>query len=58
MGKTFNAPTQLNTNRSNGTLKGPKQNSTNSTSGGTKKGLSLGTGEKNAKLGPGGKATC
>ncbi len=41
-----------------GTLKGPKHNSTNSTSGGQKKGLSLGTGESNAKVGPGGKAAC
>lgn len=46
------------TNPKTGTLKAPKQNSTNSTSGGNKKGLSLGTDEGiNAKLTPGGKAT-
>lgn len=46
------------TDGKNGTLKGPKTRSTNSTSGGEKKGLSLGKGEGNAKLMPGGKANC
>lgn len=54
----FEAPKPLQANQNNGTLKGPKQRSTNSTSGGGKKGLSLGNGDSNAKIGPGGKAVC
>lgn len=58
MKKTTTIPKPMQANQNNGTLKGPKVRHTDSTSGGGKKGLSLGNGESNAKLGPGGKAVC
>lgn len=51
-------PKPMQTDQAKGTLKGLKVRHTDSTGKNGNKGLSLGKGESNAKLGPGGKAVC